>query len=57
MFDYYEGDKIDANKKSIAYNLFFESNEKTLSDEEINPIFDKVIELVTKKHNAILRDK
>ena len=57
VFDYYEGDKIDANKKSIAYNLFFESNEKTLSDEEINPIFDKVIELVTKKHNAILRDK
>lgn len=57
VFDYYEGDKIDANKKSIAYNLFFESSEKTLSDEEINPIFDKVIELVTKKHNAILRDK
>ena len=57
VFDYYEGDKIDANKKSIAYNLFFESKEKTLSYEEINPIFDKVIELVTKKHNAILRDK
>ncbi len=57
VFDYYEGDKIDKNKKSIAYNLFFESNEKTLSDEEVTPAFDKIIELVTKKHNAILRDK
>ena len=57
VFDYYEGEKIDSNKKSIAYNLYFESFEKTLSDEEINPLFDKIIESVVKKHNAILRDK
>ena len=57
VFDYYEGDKIDENKKSIAYNLYFESNDKTLSDEEIIPSFEKIIELVVKKHNAILRDK
>ena len=57
VFDYYEGDKIDKDKKSIAYNLYFESNEKTLELEEIMPIFDKVIESVIKKHNAVLRDK
>ena len=57
VFDYYEGDKIDKDKKSIAYNLYFESNEKTLELEEIMPIFDKVIEAVIKKHNAVLRDK
>ena len=57
VFDYYEGDKIDTDKKSIAYNLFFESNEKTLELEEIMPIIDKIIEAVVKKHNAILRDK
>ena len=57
LFDYYEGDKIDSNKKSVAYNLYFESNEKTLSDEEVNPAFDSIIEAVIKKHNAILRDK
>ena len=57
VFDYYEGDKIESGKKSIAYNLYFESKEKTLSDEEITPLFNKIIELVVKKHNAILRDK
>ena len=57
VFDYYEGDKIDKDKKSIAYNLYFESNERTLSDEDVNPLFDKIIENVVKKHNAILRDK
>ena len=57
VFDYYEGNKIDEDKKSIAYNLYFESNEKTLSDEEINPYFDKIIESVCSKHKAVLRDK
>ena len=57
VFDYYKGDKIDKDKKSIAYNLYFESNDKTLSDEDVAPLFDKVIEMVVKKHNAILRDK
>ena len=57
VFDYYEGEKIEKGKKSIAYNLYFESNEKTLTDEEVTPLFDSVIELVTKRHNAILRDK
>ncbi len=57
VFDYYEGDKIDNNKKSIAYSLEFESFEKTLSDDEINPIFNKIIENVVKNHNAVLRDK
>lgn len=57
VFDYYEGDKIDSNKKSIAYNLYFESNEKTLTDEEVTTLFNNIIETVVKRHNAILRDK
>ena len=57
VFDYYEGQNIEDNKKSIAYSLYFESKDKTLSDEEVNPLFEKIIDLVTKKHNAILRDK
>ena len=57
VFDYYEGDKIDENKKSIAYNLYFESNEKTLELDEITPVFERIIDGVVKKHNAVLRDK
>ena len=56
-FDYYEGDKIESNKKSIAFKLTFESFDKTLTEEEINPLIEKVIENVMKKHSAILRDK
>ena len=41
----------------IAYNLYFESNERTLTDEEVTEAFNKIIENVCKKHNAILRNK
>ncbi len=57
VFDYYEGDKIDENKKSIAYSLYFESNERTLELNDINPLIDKIIENVVKRHNGVLRDK
>ena len=57
VFDYYEGDKIEDNKKSIAYSLYFESNERTLELNDINPLIDKIIENVVKRHNGILRDK
>ena len=57
VFDYYEGDKIEENKKSIAYSLYFESNDRTLEINDINPLIDKIIENVVKRHNGILRDK
>ena len=57
LFDYYEGDKIEENKKSIAYNLYFESNERTLLVDEIVPLFEHIIDSVCKKYNAQLRDK
>ena len=57
VFDLYQGDKISLDKKSIAYSLTFNSNESTLSDEEVTTIFNKIITAVTDKFNAILRDK
>ena len=57
VFDLYEGDKIPEGKKSIAYSLTFNSTDSTLNDEEITAIFNKVIDSVQNKYNAILRDK
>ena len=57
VFDLYVGDKIENNKKSIAYSLTFNSHESTLNDNEITLIFNKIIESIKNKYNAILRDK
>ena len=57
IFDLYIGDKIDKDKKSLAFSLTFEDSKKTLTDEEVMDIFNKIIKDVEKKHKAILRDK
>ncbi len=57
VFDVYEGEKIDDNKKSIAFSLTFSDIAKTLTDEEINIVFNKVIESVEKEFEAELRNK
>ena len=57
LFDLYTGDKLDSNKKSLAYNLTFNDKDNTLTDEVVMPIFNKIIDDITKKFNAELRDK
>ncbi len=57
VFDVYTGENVKDDEKSIAYSLTFSDPTRTLSDEEVMQIFNKIIEDVTKKHNAVLRDK
>ena len=47
---------MDVDKKSIAFNLTFSDNNKTLTDEEVNTLFHKIIGEVEKKYKAVLRD-
>lgn len=55
VFDVYTGKNMEENKKSIAYSLTFVANDKTLTDEEVNPILEKIIEAVKKELKAELR--
>ena len=54
LFDIYD---IDENTHSLAYKMVFSSNEATLTDEVVMPIFDKVILGIREKYQATLRDK
>ncbi|MBQ9011035.1 MAG: phenylalanine--tRNA ligase subunit beta, partial [Bacilli bacterium] len=57
VFDVYTGENIRENEKSIAYSLVFEDITKTLTEEEVTEVFEKIITDVTSKINAKLRDK
>ena len=57
VFDLYKGENVPSGKKSIAYNLTFTDYNKTLNDDEVMKVFDKIIIDVEKKHSAVLRDK
>lgn len=43
VFDVYEGDKIDAGKKSVAFSLTYFDPERTLTDEEVVSAHNKVL--------------
>ena len=55
IFDVYTGESIGQNKKSIAYALNFEAEDRTLTDEEINATLEKIILTVEKELKAELR--
>lgn len=55
VFDVYEGDRIDADKKSLAIEVTIQPKAKTLTDEEIEKISSAIIAKVTKATGAELR--
>ena len=57
LFDLYCGDKIDLDKKSLAFSLTFNSDLRTLTEEEVSLLFNNIINEICKKFNAELRDK
>lgn len=54
VFDIYPN--IEEGKKSIAYKLTFSNSNKTLSDEEVMQVFDKIIKEVETKTKSKLRN-
>lgn len=55
VFDVYTGKGIEEGKKSLAYSLTFGTNDRTLTDEEINKVLEKIIERLSKM--GTVRDK
>ena len=55
LFDVYEGNSLEADKKSYALNFVLQSPDKTLSEEEITKIMNKIISGYEREANARLR--
>ena len=55
VFDVYQGDGIMPGKKSIAFSLTFGKQDRTLTDDEVNEVMDKIIKGLEKEYNAVLR--
>ena len=55
VFDLYEGKGIPEGKKSIAFSVTLGDANKTLTDEEVNKVMEKVIAGLQSKHGAELR--
>ncbi|MCX7833215.1 MAG: phenylalanine--tRNA ligase subunit beta [Ignavibacteria bacterium] len=55
LFDIYRDEKLGENVKSIALTLEFNSTERTLTDEEVNLIIDKIVNSLNKQYGIKLR--
>ena len=51
----YTGENVGEDEKSIAYSLTFMDAKKTLTEEEVTDIFEKIIEMVESKCEVKLR--
>ena len=56
LFDVYEGDRIEQGKKSYALNFVLQHPDKTLTDEEINKVMNKLIAAYEREAGASLRN-
>lgn len=55
LFDVYTGKQVEAGKKSLAFSLTFQSNDKTLTDAEVNTAIEKIVAKLQKDFDADLR--
>ena len=47
LFDVYEGEQIGEDFRSLAFSLSFRANDRTLSDEEVAEVMEKIVEALS----------
>jgi phenylalanyl-tRNA synthetase beta chain len=55
LFDIYEGDKLEAGKKSYALSFNLQDDDATLNDKQIENVMQKLIKTYTEKVGATIR--
>ncbi|KDR95994.1 phenylalanyl-tRNA synthetase beta subunit [Peptoclostridium litorale DSM 5388] len=56
LFDVYRGEQVESGHKSVAYSLTYRSEEKTLTDEEVEKVHSVIVEKLESQLEAKLRD-
>jgi phenylalanyl-tRNA synthetase beta chain len=56
LFDVYQGDKVPAGQRSLAFALVWQDATQTLSDEAVKAATDEVVQALTDQHAVQLRD-
>ena len=55
LFDVYEGKQVDSGKRSLAYSLTFQAYDRTLTDDEVGKIRNKIVRRLENEFQATLR--
>jgi phenylalanyl-tRNA synthetase beta chain len=55
LFDIFRGEHVPQGRKSVAYAFTYRHLERTLTDAEVNPVHEKVVEHLKQKLQAVVR--
>lgn len=55
VFDVFEGGSLEKSQKSIAFRLTFQDNDKTLTNEEVDPVIQRILKELESQYSAKLR--
>ncbi len=55
LFDLYQGPQVAAGKKSLAFRLFFQNPEQTLTDKDADGLMAAILQRAAERHGAELR--
>jgi phenylalanyl-tRNA synthetase beta chain len=56
LFDIYRGKQVEEGKKSVAFNLTYRHNDRTLTDEDVNAAHGQVLTALKERLDAVLRE-
>jgi phenylalanyl-tRNA synthetase beta chain len=55
LFDVYRGEQIGAGKKSLAYSLTYQAEDRTMSEKDVEKLRNKIIRAVEGQLGATVR--
>ena len=55
LYDLYLGDQIESDMQGVTFSLSFRSDDRTLQDDEVDAIMEKIISETSSQVNAKLR--
>jgi len=55
LFDVYTGEQVGAGRKSLAYSLLYQAEDRTLTDAEVNAMHREVVERLRQSLGAEVR--
>jgi phenylalanyl-tRNA synthetase beta chain len=55
VFDEYKGKNVPEGQRSLAFNLLYRASDRTLTDQDVDPVHQKVRDTLVKKFDVTLR--
>jgi phenylalanyl-tRNA synthetase beta chain len=55
LFDVYRGKQVGAGRKSLAYRLTYQADDRTLTDREVSKVRDRIVRRLERELGAVLR--